>query len=106
MAKDAGYWQAVENYAYEIDNLSNVVLAINDGPLNKVIGIMSGSGSPEYEQIKAQSRRLDLIFKVIEQTYEVTEREFERDVDIALSKRIQHFINQVGENDDEDQTGN
>ena len=100
--KDAGYWQAVENYAYEIDNLSNTVLAINDEPLNKVLGIISGSGGPEYEQIKIQSRKLDYIFRVIEQTYGVTEQEFERDVDVALSKRIKHFEQKVGEKDDED----
>ena len=80
-----GYQQAIENVAYEIDLLTETLLqAEGDDPFAAAAVLMSRD-EPEMDE---KIRKLDHIITVIGQTYHRTEEQVDRDINLAIMKRV------------------
>ena len=90
MNNDDGYQQAIDNIAYEIDRMSEVIHSSSSNLGEAVVSMTTRSGS--YDLIAEDIPKLDHIFEVVAKTYHKTEAEIDRDVTAALARRIIKLI--------------
>ncbi len=77
-----GYWQAIENVAYEIDLIVGQVDAAPGDDSAKIVSFIARQDA--YQLVSEQMRILDDIIDIIGETYHQTNGQMSKDIDIVL----------------------
>ena len=87
---EKGYEQAVQNYVYEIDRITEELDSLPGSVAAKTISFLARGEA--FEPFKEKFIQLDIIALQIQETYGKTHDEFDQDVIKCMGKTISKYI--------------